>query len=214
MDPIGNVQCGDPNGKSMVASREEIESMAEYKIPSRAEHNLLIHRIWKHCLIASLVLFVVTGGTVLFLFMKGYDSKSIINVSTAIFQVIVLSYGMGFFVPAFLSSLIKMHLGLEMSRMSVNVLDKMDKGINERLLRVDRILDTAEKPDSHPLMKEAKQAALDIKAEVGNLTKEVKRVADVYTKPLVPPKRLENQSGPAGKANGDSSESSIPALRG
>lgn len=211
---LGASQTGDPCNQPQKIEGSGSESMADYKIPSRAEHNALIRRIWKHCMIAACLIFLVTGGTVLGLFLAGFDSKSIINVSTAVFQVIVLSYGMGFFVPSFLTSLIKMHLGIEMSRMSAGVLEKIDKSIDDRLKRVDKLLDSAENSESHPLVKKAEQLALDIKGEVANLRGEVKRVADAYTKPLIPPpKKVENASGPADKTNGSSAQGADPVLR-
>lgn len=124
----------------------------EVKIPTEAEHRAFIRRLWKTCIAAAIAIFVVTGGVVLALFLKGHDSKKIVEVSTAVFQVLVLSYGMGFFVPAFLTSLINMALGVKMSRKGLeigqetaNVLERVDDAIEKRLARVDKLIDSAER---------------------------------------------------------------------
>jgi len=97
------------------------QEMEPIKLPTREEHRRIIRRLWMGCIGAACAIFVVTGGVVLGLFMEGKDSKRIVEITTAIFQVLVLSYGMGFFVPAFLTSLMKMSLGVEMSREGLSV---------------------------------------------------------------------------------------------
>jgi hypothetical protein len=210
VDQHGNTQCGVqrgeirqfPLGSEQVMPRVEAE---EFKLPSRVEHQSFIRKLWAWCIVAAVMIFVVIGGIVLALFLKGYDSKKIVEVSTAVFQVLVLSYGMGFFVPAFLTSLFKMHLGIEMSRMSASILEKLDKGVESRLKRVDMLLDSVEKnPKGHPIGKMIDAAVLDIRSEVGKLTGEVKRVADAYTQPIVPPKKPEASGvGTGAKGNGE-----------
>lgn len=123
-----------------------------YKIPSRADHNRFIRNIWKFCIGAAIGIFLVTGSIMLALFLKGHDSKKIVEVSTTVFQVLVLSYGMGFFVPAFLTSLFKMSLGVEMSREALTigqatagVLDKLDKAVESRMERADKLFEKLEK---------------------------------------------------------------------
>jgi hypothetical protein len=91
------------------------------RIPTREEHKRFIRRIWKVCLIGAVVIFLITGTITLSMFFFGYDPKTVLTTSTIIFQILVLSYGMGFFVPAFLTSLIKMGLGVEMSRQGLEI---------------------------------------------------------------------------------------------
>jgi hypothetical protein len=161
-----------------------------YKIPTREEHNRFIRNIWKLCVGSAIFIFLVTGSVVLTLFLKGYDSKKIVEVSTSIFQVLVLSYGMGFFVPAFLTSLVKMHLGIEMSRVSANILEKVDASIEKRLERFDKLLTSLEAAGTgeHPLIarleKKADELTLDIKAEGRKIHAELERLSGAFTKPI------------------------------
>ena len=174
-------------------------------IPSREEHQLQIRRLWKNCIVASCIIFVLTGGIVLALFLKGHDSKKIVEVSTAVFQVLMLSYGMGFIVPAFLTSLIKMHLGIEMSRQSASILEKIDTDFASRLIRVDalfdkfdRIVDQAEQGKS-PFM-------LDIQAEGRKIREELAKLNGTFNRPIKPavqkPVDGDLVHADAGKGNG------------
>lgn len=136
-------------------------------IPSRAEHKRFVKRVWVICNCIALVVFLVTGGTLLALFLTGNDSKSIVNTSTAVFQVLMLSYGMGFFVPAFLTSLIKMSLGVDMSRQGIEIgvktagnLDEMRKEIKPLVERGDRVLTKLE-----PMVEKADQMLDEFKKQ-------------------------------------------------
>lgn len=102
----------------MTENRKDEE---DFVVPSRADHNRFIRKLWTYCISAAVGVFIVTGGIVGWLFMIGYDSKKIVEVSTSIFQVLILSYGMGFFVPTLLTSLFKMSLGVEMSRKALEI---------------------------------------------------------------------------------------------
>lgn len=178
----------------------------EYKIPSREQHKAFIRRLWKSCLFAALAIFLITGTLMLTLFMKGYDSKKILEVSTVVFQILVLSYGMGFFVPAFLTSLFNMALGVEMSRKGLEIgdktakiLDQVDKAIEGRLVRMDSLFDKLEKTaemaekGEHPLVK---QLTLDIQKAGGTIRDEVAELRKALTKPIVAPmKKIEAPKG-------------------
>jgi hypothetical protein len=122
--------------------------MKTYHIPSREEHDRFIRRMWMYCGIAAVTVFFLTGGVVLALFLSGHEIQKIVEVSTAIFQVVILSYGLGFFVPCLLTSLFKMALGVEMSRegleigqKTAQILNKVDEAIESRLDKADRILE-------------------------------------------------------------------------
>lgn len=93
----------------------------EFRVPSRTEHNRFILKIWKFCFLAAIIVFLITGSTTLTLYLLGVDTPKILVTSTIVFQIVVLSYGMGFFVPAFCTSLIKMGLGVEMSRQGLEI---------------------------------------------------------------------------------------------
>jgi hypothetical protein len=105
--------------------------MEPVKIRTRQEHRVLIRRIWTLCIVMAVLVFATTGGVVLALFLAGYESKKIVEVSTSIFQVLVLSYGLGFFVPAFLTSLLTMHLGVDMSRQGLEIGQETAKHISQ-----------------------------------------------------------------------------------
>jgi hypothetical protein len=133
----------DPINKSqaMLVVKEELS------IPSDAEQKASIRRLWLTCIVAAVGVFLITGGVVLTLFLMGYDSKKVVEVSTAIFQVLMLSYGMGFFVPALITSLRTMMLGVRMSRkgleigeQTAGVIDRVDKAIEQRIRRVDELI--------------------------------------------------------------------------
>ncbi len=92
-----------------------------FTVPSRSRHNRFIFKIWIGCIFASFVVFLMTGGVTLTLYLLGVDTPKILVTSTIAFQILVLSYGMGFFVPAFCTSLLKMGLGVEMSRQGLEI---------------------------------------------------------------------------------------------
>lgn len=177
-----------------------------YKIPTREQHNRFIRNIWKWCIGGAVGIFTVVGGLMTILFLQGYDSKKIVEVSTTAFQVLVLSYGMGFFVPAFLTSLFNMALGVEMSRagleigeQTAKILDQVDKAMLSRLYRLDSLFDRfdrmaaqADKGD-HPLLA---KLALDIQKAGDTIRDEVAELRKAFTRPIVPPpRRIEAPKG-------------------
>lgn len=93
----------------------------EWKIPSREEHNRFIRKVWNLCIIGAALVFVITGTTVLVMILMGYDSKTIVNASTTCFQMILLPYGLGYVAPTLATSLLKMALGVEMSRRGLEI---------------------------------------------------------------------------------------------
>jgi len=92
-----------------------------FQIPSREDHDRLIRKLWMGCIVGALLIFVSSGTTALTMWRLGYDSGSIQHVSTVVFQVILLPYGLGFVAPMLATSLIKMSLGVEMSRRGLEV---------------------------------------------------------------------------------------------
>lgn len=116
----------------------------DYRIPSEAEHKRLIQTLWIACVAAGGAVFLVFGGIVLSLFLKGYDSKRIVEISTSVFQVLSMTAGVGFFIPLGLTSIVTLLLGIRMNRKSVSVLDKLDDAIESRLARVDGLVSKTE----------------------------------------------------------------------
>jgi hypothetical protein len=97
----------------------------EPKIPTHEEFWRGVRRIWIVCILVATAIFG-SGGSLIgyLLFVKGSHGEHIIYVSTSIFQVLVMSYGMGFFVPAFLTSLRMLGLGLRMNRRALEIGEK------------------------------------------------------------------------------------------
>jgi len=127
MDPVNETQ-------EMPVVKDELQ------VPTEAEHRKLIIRIFVTCISAATTVFLVFGGIVLALFLKGYDSKKVVEVSTAVFQVISMSGAVGFFIPLGLASIVTLFIGIRMSRKSVSVLDKLDAAVESRLDRVDKLI--------------------------------------------------------------------------
>jgi hypothetical protein len=91
----------------------------------------MVRRIWGICIVVSSVLFVGLGGLVYVLLTgERRAGENIVYVSTSVFQVLVLTYGVGFFVPAFLTSLMKMDLGIRMSRRALEIGDRTAQHID------------------------------------------------------------------------------------
>ena len=140
-------------------------------VPTREEHARTIRRIWTGFISMALAIFVITGGVVATLFFTGHDSKKITDVSTSVFQVLVLSYGLGFFVPAFLTSLIKMSLGVEMSRAALEIGQDTSRTLEEM------------RDEVKPLVEDAKEVV----GAVRDLVKDIKdqnprKIVDYFDK--------------------------------
>jgi len=110
------------------------------RVPSRQEHDRLIRKVWTLCGIGAALVVVGTGGTVWWMFHVGYDPKRIVEISTAIFQVLVLGYGLGFFVPMLITSVLKMGLGVEMSRQGIEIGEKTVDAVEEVQREIKPIL--------------------------------------------------------------------------
>lgn len=102
-----------------------------FVIPTRADHDRLIRKLWMGCIAGALLVFLTSGSTAITMWMLGYDSGSIQHVSTVVFQVILLPYGLGFVAPMLATSLIKMSLGVEMSRKGLEVAEKTAATLDE-----------------------------------------------------------------------------------
>ena len=126
--------AGEPGKKQLVPAVVE-----EYTIPSEAEHKKLIRMLWIACIMSGLGVLVVFGGIVGTLFLKGYDTKKIVEISTAVFQILSASSVVAFFIPLGLTSIVTLLLGIRMNRKSVAVLDKLDSAVEGRLNRIDAL---------------------------------------------------------------------------
>lgn len=144
-DYMESKKIAEVNGPPLLDGTQEMPAVQEqYNIPSEAEHKKLIVRIFLSCIITAGAVFVIFGGIVATLFLRGYDSKKVVEVSTAVFQVLSTTAGVGFFIPLGLTSIVTLLLGIRMNRKSVAVLDKLDTAIESRLTRVDSLILKAE----------------------------------------------------------------------
>lgn len=85
-------------------------------IPTREEHNAQIKKIWQRCIAVAAVCFVLMVGTVITMKVLKYEGKDIVNVQLIFVYMLVPSYVLGYIAPALAVSLMKMTLGVDMSR--------------------------------------------------------------------------------------------------
>lgn len=156
----------DPINKSQ---QIELPKEAPFEIPTRAEQKARARRIWILCVSFSLFVLVSMGGTVLILVFSKQDIQRIVAFSTVTFQVIIGMFATGFTTPLFLEQRLNFILGLEMSRRGTDVMDKIDKNIDDRLQRVDKLLDSADQ------LKDGKGALIQVfREEMEKLRKEIR----------------------------------------
>jgi hypothetical protein len=134
----------ESEGSNVDKSQKMVPVVEEYQIPSESEHKKLIRTLWIACIMSGLGVLVVFGGIVGTLFLKGYDTKKIVEISTAVFQILSASSVVAFFIPLGLTSIVTLLLGIRMNRKSVAVLDKLDSAVEGRLNRIDALFAKAE----------------------------------------------------------------------
>jgi hypothetical protein len=140
-----------------------------YKVPSREEHNKLIYGIWKNCVIAAIFCFVMMGGIVAVMSYLKYDSKSIINVMLITVYIVLPAYAIGYVAPTLATSLIKMSLGVEMSREGLEI----GKATSDALVEF--------KNETKPLVADLKAVVGEVKPMVGKIgttVDEVRKIVD------------------------------------
>lgn len=131
-----------------------------YKIPTRDEHNRLIRKIWKGCLIASAVALSVMLTIVSVMFMMGYDPQKIVSVMLIAVYIVVPVYGIGYIGPAFATSLLKMGMAVEMSREGLDIGNKTADTISEV------------KGEIKPLVKDLQGIVTDLKPMIEDFRKQ------------------------------------------
>lgn len=180
--------------------------MDKIHIQSSGEHKEQIKRLWTICIILASLIFLATGSaTLLMLFWFKVDPPAVLVASTLFFQILVVSYGMGFFVPAFLTSLTKLSLSIQMGRESLRMgqetVEAM-KDVQGNLKPIlDDLKDVVEK--TQPVvdkMNEAVQKGILEKVE-GHLEAIRKRI-DKDTQPL-PVRRREEKTEIMAAPGGD-----------
>ncbi len=121
-------------------------------IPGFQEHELEVKKLWQKCRYLAIATFVVVGLLTAAMFSAGMDAGKAVAVSTIIFQAILLSYGMGFFVPSLLTSLMRLglsvHMMYESLRMGRETVEAMKsvQGEAEPLFKDGRVIVDQLKP--------------------------------------------------------------------
>jgi hypothetical protein len=175
IDGVKGLQMADPaKSQEMPAVKEDA-----YHIPSRAEHQLTVRRIWRTCGItgASVCLFML--GTVVAMKMMHYEAKDIVSVQLILVYIFVPVYGLGFVAAALATSLLKMGLAVDMSREGLDigqktaeVAEKIDSALDSRLARVDGTLDSLDRMVKEfergegPLLKVFRDEMKKLRAEI------------------------------------------------
>lgn len=137
-----------------------------------------MRRIWWFFGIGGVILFVIMSSTVFGLYMAGNDWDPIVTISTAIFQIVVLAYGMGFVLPYFLTFIMKFNVTMDMSQKSLDIGNQTA----ERLCRMqEEVMPVVE--DAKELSVEVRKLIEDVKSVIehfksgnGHLTKTAEKV--------------------------------------
>lgn len=88
-------------------------------IPPFSQHQKQIRTLWRLCISLATVIFLGGTSAVVALASHEYTISAILGISTIAFQIIVMSYGAGVFVPGFLASL--KNLGVSVRMMYVSL---------------------------------------------------------------------------------------------
>lgn len=142
--------------------------MSDYKIPSREAHNKLIWLIWKACILFAVICFVFMGGAVAYMKLTGHDAKSIVEVQLIIVYIILPAYALGYVAPTLATSLIKMSLGVEMSRQGLEIA----KDTAETLSQFQK--------DTQPMIADTKAVISEIKPVIGEVKEAVHEGKKVF----------------------------------
>jgi uncharacterized protein YoxC len=84
-------------------------------------HDEGIRAVWKRCLLAAVACFGVMGGIAMVMLANGHTTEKIVSVQLMLVYLILPVYAVGFAAPMLITSLMKLSMGLEMSREGLNV---------------------------------------------------------------------------------------------
>jgi hypothetical protein len=173
-----------------------------YPIPTLAQHEREVRKLWTICILSATGIFVGGTATILALARAQYEIAALVGISTIGFQVIVMSYGAGFFVPAFLTSLKKLALGIRLNYKGLEFAQETTEAMREL------------KGDLKPVVSDLKYVAEKAKPVVDTLhclivqEKRLEKMSDDMTairarierdtKPLKLNRRPEEETVPAG----------------
>jgi uncharacterized protein YoxC len=85
-------------------------------VPTREEHARSARRVWARCMIGATACFVVMGSISAVMISKGYAPERIVSIQLMMTYMILPVYAVGFAAPMLITSLMKLGLGLDMSR--------------------------------------------------------------------------------------------------
>lgn len=139
----------------------------KFVIPSRAAHNKFIRLIWKLCVVTAVVCFLFMGGAVAVMKLCGYDAKAIVEVQLIIVYIILPAYAIGYVAPTLATSLIKMSLGVEMSRQGLDIANQTATILTDFQNDVKPMMQ-----DGKEMFREAKPVVADVKEMVQSFKKE------------------------------------------
>lgn len=129
--------------------------MEKREIETHEEHEEKVRSLWRWGIRGGAAIFLFMGTLTLVFFIAGYDSRKVLQVSTSMFQVVVLAYGAGFVMPYFLTTLLKLNLGIDMNRKALelgtatannlqHLKDEIEPVINKAEQVVDKIVPIVE----------------------------------------------------------------------
>jgi hypothetical protein len=99
--------------------------------PNLKTHDREVRRLWKICILLASLIFFSTSGATLLMLRLGVEGPTVLVASTLFFQIVVVSYGMAFFVPAFLTSLKKLSLSIRMGFQSLDMAKETVEAVKE-----------------------------------------------------------------------------------
>src|SRR3989304_1065042 len=116
-------------------------------MPTREEHSLSVRKIWIRCIVGAGISFGAMAGVAVGMVAAGYPSEKIVSIQLMIVYILIPLYAAGYMAPMLATSLMKMSLGLEMSREGLDVgkktadhIDKLQKELRGVLHDVQGIV--------------------------------------------------------------------------
>lgn len=174
-------------------------------IPPYREHERAVKRLWITCFIIAGAVFVCAGTPTFTMFALGMDPEKLVAISTSLFQIILMSYGMGFFVPAFLTSLARLRLSVHMMYESLRMGYETMKAMKEM------------RDEAKPLFKDMKELVTKVKPFADELTPDLVQELRGYLKDIrnrvvrdtepLPVRRREEEPAAAATGDGDGKKS-------
>ncbi len=179
-------------------------------IPGFQEHELEVKKLWLTCRYLAIATLVVVGLLTAAMFAAGMDAGKAVAVSTIVFQAILLSYGMGFFVPSLITSLKRLGLSVHMMYESL----RMGRETVEAMKSVQG--------EAEPLFVDGRVIVDQLKPIVDKLTPETLDRLEGYlqdvrdrvvrdTEPLPAPRRPESEAAATGLAASREGDNGTPS---